>query len=209
MSAFDGTTTAVASSKTLDIAIDVAATDQLFNAPPINPFSDRAIEILGNSGLSYIIRQLQAHRSDWQRLRLVVRLPPDQITPGSAPRLVEAIRRYCRAKIADNALEIRLMRFRSAIGLGISGTIVATVIAIAYILFTGAFSGASQITQFVVTAAISLFSWVTLWDVLEALIFNPIPLLRENATLARIVDLEIVVEAAPADHDHGSADPRQ
>lgn len=209
MSAIDETTTAATSPKTVDIAIDVGAPDQLFNAPPINPFSDRAVEILGNSGLSYIVRQLRAHRRDWRRLRLVVRLPPDQITPGSASRLVDAIRRYCRAKIADNALEIRLMRFRSAIGLGISGTIVAVVIAIAYILFTGALSGASQVTQFVVTAAISLFSWVTLWDVLEALIFNPIPLLRENATLAKIVDLEIVVEADSEDHDHGSADSRQ
>lgn len=204
MSAIEGTTAAT-SPKILDIAIDVGAPDQLFNAPPINPFSDRAIEILGNSGLSYIVRQLQAHRRDWRRLRLVVRLPPDQITPESTSRLVDAMRRYCRAKIADNALEIRLMRFRSAIGLGISGTIVVTMIAIAYILFTGALAGVSQVAQFVVASAISLFSWVTLWDVLEALIFNPIPLLRENATLARIVDLEIVVEADA--ENHGRADP--
>lgn len=204
MSAIEGTTAAT-SPKILDIAIDVGAPDQLFNAPPINPFSDRAIEILGNSGLSYIVRQLQAHRRDWRRLRLVVRLPPDQITPESTSRLVDAMRRYCRAKIADNALEIRLMRFRSAIGLAISGTIVVTMIAIAYILFTGALAGVSQVAQFVVASAISLFSWVTLWDVLEALIFNPIPLLRENATLARIVDLEIVVEADA--ENHGRADP--
>lgn len=204
MSAIEGTTAAT-SPKILDIAIDVGAPDQLFNAPPINPCSDRAIEILGNSGLSYIVRQLQAHRRDWRRLRLVVRLPPDQITPESTSRLVDAMRRYCRAKIADNALEIRLMRFRSAIGLGISGTIVVTMIAIAYILFTGALAGVSQVAQFVVASAISLFSWVTLWDVLEALIFNPIPLLRENATLARIVDLEIVVEADA--ENHGRADP--
>lgn len=209
MSAIDGTTTAATSPKSLDIAIDVGAPDQLFTAPPINPFSDRAIEILGNSGLSHIVRQLQAHRRDWRRLRLVVRLPPDQITPESTSRLEDAIRRYCRVKIADNALEIRLMRFRSAIGLGISGTIVVTIIAIAYILFTGALAGASQVAQFVVASAISLFSWVTLWDVLEALIFNPIPLLRENATLARIVDLEIVVEADSEPHaeDHARADP--
>jgi len=209
MNVIDGTTTAATSPKSLDIAIDVGAPDQIFNAPPINPFSDRAIEILGHSGLSYIVRQLQAHRRDWQRLRLVVRLPPDQITPESTTRLVDAIRRYCRAKIADNALEIRLMRFRSAIGLGISGTIVVTIIAIAYILFTGALADVSQVAQFVVVSAISLFSWVTLWDVLEALIFNPIPLLRENATLARIVELEIVVEAEaePDAEDHGRAEP--
>lgn len=190
-----------------DIAIDVATPDQLFNAPPINPFSERDVELVGESGLSFIVRQLQAHRRNWQHLRLVVRLPPDQITPGFEPRLVEAMRRYCRAKIVDNALEIHLIRVRSGVGLGILGAIVVAIIAVAYFLFTGVLAGASQAAQFVVAGTISLFSWVTLWDVLEALIFNPIPLLRETATLRKLVDLEIVVE--PGRRESGLVGARQ
>lgn len=206
MSAIDEKTAATPP-KTLDIAIEVASPDQLFNAPPINPFSERDIEILGDSGLSYIVRQLQTHRRDWKHLRLVVRMPPDQITPGSASQIVDAIRRYCRAKIADNVTEIHLIRVRSGIGLGIVTTIVIAIIAAAYFLFTVAFSGAPQAAQLLVAGVISLFSWVTLWDVLEAFIFNPIPLLRENGTLRRISDLEIVVEpdqayAGPPDAEH-------
>jgi hypothetical protein len=124
--------------------------------------------------------------------------PPDQITPGTESRLVDALRRYCRAKIADNALEIRLIRVRNTVGLGITAAIVIGIIALAYGLFSGVLADAPMAAQYLVAGAISLFSWVVLWDVLEALIFDPIPLLRENSALRKISSLEIVVEPGRA-----------
>jgi hypothetical protein len=74
-------------------------------------------------------------------------------------------------------------------------SIVLVAIVLAYVLFTTVFPEASPFVQFIVASAISLFSWVTLWDVLEALLFNPIPLRRENAALRAILDLELAVVA--------------
>lgn len=176
-----------------DLVVEIGAVDQLFNAPPINPFSERNVEILGIAGLSYVARQLQNHRRDWQRLRLVVRLPADQITPGLDARLADAVRRYCHAKLADNALEIRMIRLRSGVGLSIIAVIVVAIIAIAYFMFTGILSDTPQAARYLVAGAISVFSWVVLWDVLEALIFNPIPFQRENSALRKIAALDIVV----------------
>lgn len=168
--------------------------DELFNAPAINPFSDNTLEILGMSALVYIGRQLQAHRRDWKHTRLRIRLPPDQFTPGFEERLSEAVQRYCRAKIEDNALEIHQIRLRSSIGLGILLAVVAAIIAGAYFLFTGPLADVSHTVQLVIAATISLFAWVSLWDPLEALLFNPITLMRENVILRRITQLELVVE---------------
>src|SRR5689334_14271314 len=98
---------------TPDIVIAVNSPGQLFDATAINPFSENELEILGMSGLAYITRQLQAHRRDLKNARLLVRMPPNQITPGLDQRLKEAVRRYCRAKIEDNKVEIHLIRFRS------------------------------------------------------------------------------------------------
>ena len=176
--------------------IVVKSPDELFNAPALNPFSENRLETLGMSGMAYVGRQLQARRRDWKNTRLRVRLPPDQITHGFEERLADAIRRYCRAKIEDNTLEIHLIRFRSSIGLGILLGIVAVMIAGAYLLFTGPLSGAPQAVQLVIAAMISLFAWVSLWDPLEALLFNPIALLRENFILRRITELALVVEPA-------------
>lgn len=189
-----------------DVVIRVSSLDQFFNAPAINPFSENELEILGMSGLTFIMRQLQEHRPDWKTTRLLVRLPPDQITPGLEPRLAEALHRYCHAKIEDNKLEIHLIRVRSAIGLGILAVIVVALIAGTYLLFTDLLTGVSRTIQAVIAAAISLFAWVSLWDPLEALLFNPIALLREDAMLRKISELKIVVEPDGPDTRLGGAD---
>jgi hypothetical protein len=179
---------------TPDIEIAVSSPIHLFDAPAINPFSENELEILGMSGLAYITRQLQAHRRDLKHARLLVRMPPDQITPGLDRRLTDAVHRYCRAKIEDNEVEIHLIRFRSSLGLGILMVVVAAIVAITYFLFTGPLAGIPQVVQVAIAFTISLFAWVSLWDPLEALIFNPIAMLRENFTLRRINKLDIVVE---------------
>lgn len=179
---------------TPDIEIAVSSPNHLFDAPAINPFSENELEILGMSGLAYITRQLQAHRRDLKHARLLVRMPPDQITPGLDRRLADAVHRYCRAKIEDNEVEIHLIRFRSAIGLGSLMVIVAVIVVVAYFLYTGPLAEIPQAIQVAIAFTISLFAWVSLWDPLEALIFNPIALLRENFTLRRIIKLDIAVE---------------
>lgn len=179
-----------------DVAISVAAPDQLFNAPPTNPFSERDVDVLGVSGLELIVRRMQAdERQDWKDGRLLIQLPPEHVEPGLDRKIRDAIHRYGRAKIQDNLLAIRLMRRRSSGGLGILVSIVLAAILLAYVLFTSVFPEAPPFVQFIVAGAISLFSWVTLWDVLEALLFNPIPLRRENLALRKILDLDIALVA--------------
>ncbi|HKT36996.1 MAG TPA: DUF3149 domain-containing protein, partial [Ktedonobacterales bacterium] len=96
--------------------------------------------------------------------------------------------------IEDNEVEIHLIRFRSAIGLGSLMVIVAVIVVVAYFLYTGPLAEIPQAIQVAIAFTISLFAWVSLWDPLEALIFNPIALLRENFTLRRISKLDIAVE---------------
>jgi hypothetical protein len=161
-----------------DLEIAVNSPNQLFDAPTIDPFSGNKLEILGMSGLAYITRQLQAHRRDLKHARLLVRMPADQITPGLDRRLADAVHRYCRAKIEDNEVEIHLIRFRSAIGLSSLMVIVAVIVAVAYFLYTGPLADISQAIQVAIAFTI----------------FNPIALLRENFTLRRINELDIVLE---------------
>ena len=87
-----------------NLVVAVNTLDHLFNEPEVNPFSENPLEILGMSGLAYIVRQLQAHKRDWKSMRLVIRIPQVEITPGFELRLTESIRRYSRAKIEDNRL---------------------------------------------------------------------------------------------------------
>jgi hypothetical protein len=177
-----------------DITLSLTTLDQLFNAPPVDPFSDSAIEARGESGVSYLLHQLQPPRRDWADTRMIVRLPADQITPDLSSRLSAAIHRYCQARIDDNAQDIHAIRVRSSTGLGIFGAIVIVIVAAAYYVFTQVIPNAPESVQAIVGATICVFAWVVLWDSLEALLFNPIPAARENRQLRRLMQLPITVE---------------
>lgn len=177
-----------------DITLFLTTLDQLFNAPAVDPFSDGEIEARGESGVSYLMRRLQSPKRDWRDTRVIVRLPPDQISPDLSSRLPVAIHRYCQARIDDNTQEIHSIRTRSSMGLGIFGAIVIVTIAAAYYVFTQMIPNAPEAVQAIVGATICVFAWVVLWDTLEALLFNPLPAARENRQLLRLMQLPITVE---------------
>ena len=148
-----------------DVVIKLTAIDELFNAPDINPFSGNEIEVLGEAALMRAARRMLARRvRHWHEARLVIQLPPDQITPDLQAQTQAAIQRYCAAKIEDNRLTIHLSRIRSAIGLVAVAVISALVILIGLLLFNTIFAGLPSEVGALVAACISVFVWVILWD---------------------------------------------
>lgn len=186
----------VSASDTQGITLSLTTLDQLFNDPQVNPFSEKEVEVRGESGMSYLLHELQGRRRDGQDLRLTVLLPPDQITADLQPSLSQAIHRYCQARIESNMLDIHLIRARSSTGLGILLAIVVILIAAAYLLLTQVAPDAPPAIQAVIVSTICLFAWVSLWDPLEALLFNPLVPMRENRLLRRILDMNVQVESA-------------
>lgn len=82
-----------------DIIIRIDTTVQLFNTPAINPFSSKVIDVLGESALTRIRRRLLAQPlRNWENVRLVIKLPADQITPNLQQETTQAVRRYVDAK---------------------------------------------------------------------------------------------------------------
>jgi hypothetical protein len=177
-----------------DIRIRLDTIDQLFNAPDINPFSDEEVDVLGEPALLRAVRRLQAHRiRDWDQVKLILELPPDQITPHLETRTQEALSRYCAAKIEDNRLQIRLSRVRSLIGLGMVTVISIFVIGLAYLLLNSALENAPDTLKGVVAASVSVFVWVILWDPMEKLLFDWVQPRQENNILRKLQGIDIVV----------------
>src|SRR5512135_2550523 len=130
-----------------DVVLKLNAIGELFNAPDIDPFSENAIDVLGEAALPHASRQMLARRiRHWHEARLVIQLPPDQITPDLQAKTQAAVKRYCTAKIADNRLTIRLSRVRSAIGLALVTIISAIVVGVAWLLFTTIFAAQADST---------------------------------------------------------------
>ena len=178
-----------------DVVLKLNAIDELFNAPDVNPFTENEIDVLGEAALPHAVRRMLARRiRHWHEARLVIQLPPDQITPDLQAQTRDAVRRFCTAKIEDNRLTIRLSRVRSAIGLAMVTIISVAVIVVAWLLFNTIFATVSDTAGVVVAASISVFVWVILWDPMEKLIFDWVTPALENRHLRGIMDMDLVVE---------------
>ena len=179
-----------------DVVLKLNSIDELFNAPDVNPFSENDIDVLGEAALPHAVRQMLARRiRHWHEARLVIQLPPDQITPDLQAQAQAAVRRFCTAKIEDNRLTIRLSRVRSAIGLAMVTIISAVVVGVAWLLFNTIFAAQADTTvAALVFASISVFVWVILWDPMEKLIFDWVTPALENRNLRGIMDMDLVVE---------------
>jgi hypothetical protein len=185
----------MAQSPRQDVILKLTTIDELFNAPDVNPFSGNEIEVLGEAALMRAARRMLARRvRHWHDARLVIQLPPDQITPELQAQTQAAIQRYCTAKIEDNRLTIHLSRMRSAIGLVAVAVISALVILIGLLLFNTLFAGLPSAVGALVAACISVFVWVILWDPMEKLLFDWVSPAMENRILRGIMGMAIVVE---------------
>ena len=181
----------------LDVVLKLNTIGELFNAPDVDPFSEDAIDVLGEAALPHAARQMLARRiRHWHEARLVIQLPPEQITPDLQAQTRAAVQRFCTAKIADNRLTIRLSRVRSAIGLAVVTIISLLALAVTWLLFR-AVPGmqADNTTSTLVTGFVCVFIWVILWDPMEKLIFDWVTPAMENRILRGIMGMELVVEA--------------
>ncbi len=181
-----------------DLMVRVETIGQLFNAPDVNPFSTCPAVILGEAALPLAVREeLWRRPRHWQGRRLVIQLPPDQITPDLQPQLVEAVRRYAAAKKEQNALLIQFSRWRGVRGLIITIVVALVVFAIAAILSVTLLASASDIVLGVVAGLAVLFAWVTVWDPIERLAFDWVEPSYENRILTSLTEMEIVIEPDP------------
>jgi hypothetical protein len=172
--------------------------EDLFNPPTVNPLTDRDLRALGEPALSRAVRELQAGGlRDRRPVRLRIGLLADQhIHDNGGPQLADAIHRYCAAKIVDNTETIHVMRRRARRGLQIAVVMVLIFTALAYALLTTLLAHAGPVIQAIVVGSLSVFTWVVLWDTLEAWIFNPIPLAFENRALGKLREADVVVEVS-------------
>jgi hypothetical protein len=178
-----------------DILISIDTVDQLFNGSSINPFSDKPIVILGEAGLSYAIGQeLGRSLRSWQGKRLVIQLPPDQIKPDLQSQVINAVRRYAEAKIAQNNASIRISRWRSVIGLCLAILIAAALLTFLAIMTQTLLSSASDTVIGVVAGLVTIFIWSTVWNPWDRLVYEWIEPWRENRILRSIIQMEIVIQ---------------
>jgi hypothetical protein len=185
----------MSTSPSTNILISIDTIDQLFNESSINPFSDKPVVILGEAGLPYTIHQELGHGlRNWQGKRLVIQLPPDQINPNLQQQVINAVKKYAKAKIAQNNSSIRISRWRSILGLGLAIFIAGTLLTILLITTQTLLSSASDTIISITTGLVTIFIWATVWNPWDRLVYEWIEPWRENRILLSLIDMEIVIQ---------------
>jgi uncharacterized YccA/Bax inhibitor family protein len=121
-------------------------------------------------------------------------LPPDQIKPDLQSQVINAVRRYAEAKIAQNNASIRISRWRSVIGLCLAILIAAALLTFLAIMTQTLLSSASDTVIGVVAGLVTIFIWSTVWNPWDRLVYEWIEPWRENRILRSLIQMEIVVQ---------------
>jgi hypothetical protein len=180
-----------------DLTLQLDDLRELFVAPEVDPFSLRDVAVVGEPGLVRIVRRYAAL---WRAgtIHLTLQLPADKITTETEGMIREAIERYCRLKTEANN-EILLLRRRIGVRSLLNGLLFLGVAMLLAALFASdALPSIPQFLRTILSEGFTVIGWVALWHPFEALVYDPIPLRRENAIYRRLPEVEITVEPWPA-----------
>ncbi len=188
----------MSTSESSDILIAVDTVDQLFNGSGINPFSKKPAVILGEAGLLIAIRrELSRGLRNWKGKRLVIQLPPDQISSDLSDRVKNGIHQYAQAKMDENNTMIRLSRMRSLVGLCLAILVATALLTLLAILTQTVLASASDAVIGIVAGLITIFIWSTVWNPWDRLVYEWIEPWRENRILTCLLTMDIVIQPAP------------
>jgi hypothetical protein len=185
----------MAHSSDTEFVLPLRRIDELFNAPDADPFSSREMDVLGEAGFDLLWKRMVRR---WPRRpslqRVIVQLPPDQLTPDLADKTRTAWQRYCAAKIDYNRQQ-RKLTTRKALRLwGYAGLILLVTLALIFLFFAGPLQFLPGWLRAILSLlAVYAFALAN-WDALDSLLFEWAPFVRDNATYRLISLLDLHFE---------------
>jgi hypothetical protein len=181
-----------------EVVLQLQRVDELFNAPGCDPFSSRAIDVLGEAGFEVVWKRMVQRwpqRSDLQHV--IVQLPPDQLTPDLAESTRTAWQRYCAAKIEENRQRRRLTTRKALQLVGYAALIAAFAVALIFVFYVGPLAFLPGWLRGILTILAVYAASLAIWDSLDSLLFDWAPFVRDNATYTLISTLDLRFESQP------------
>lgn len=179
-----------------NIVLELSNIRYLFVPPDFDPFSQKETEFMGEPAFMRIVKRLEpgwARRKE--KLHLTIKIPADQLKPNLNQEVHAAIQRMGNAKINDNKMKLRNLRWRGLRALPFSFIFLAFCLGLGKLLGGGILTFIPDTLQAVFSEGFTIIGWVSLWDPVETLLFDPIPIRRENEVLEYVMDMDIDIQA--------------
>jgi hypothetical protein len=172
----------------------------LFVDPEKDPFSPFEVEIMGESGLSRIIRLLSStsegslapfYRVGHKHKLLIVLLPPEAIQADTAQKARDALTRYCELQIADNKKELYITKRQAGRLLWFGVGLLLVCMGLSLLFSSGNTPDALWTTT--LSEGFNIIGWVFLWHPFEAYMYDPIPITIETRIFSFLNQMEIEI----------------
>ena len=148
------------------------------------------------SGMEELVQELMPRRPRRGR-RVVIVLPAQQVRPTTTEELRQAVQRYCRLRMRQAELALRLQRREAIASMGVGGLLFVIGLGLSY--FFGQPSEPTPLQVFLGNGVFLVVAWVGLWFPLDSLVFARRPLIRERRVLSAVLTMELTVR-----EDHGT-----
>jgi len=161
----------------------------LFNTPHCGLTLQGLPEILGVSGVEYLLDQLRhANRST---LRLI--LPEREIIPGLAEQIQQALRRFAESRIQQQQTLIRETRRRGWKVTGAALIVLAIFLSLSSLFASEMAQVIPSLLRKTLEYGFEIIGWVMLWRPIEILVFEPIALRDTIVALRKLAELRVLI----------------
>ncbi|MBP1701494.1 MAG: hypothetical protein H6Q38_601 [Chloroflexi bacterium] len=171
--------------------------DELFAEPLADPWDPTSRYV---SGLDEVANYLHLQRLRYQTVHLTISLDAEGVNDDLRRKTIEAIKRYCDYQIAENTRQIAEVRLEGRRSLVTSIPVLLIIIGIGVLIFLIPYL--TDTVKSYLAAGLGVFTWVTLWNPADLLIYAWRPLLHDKHMYEKIRDGEIVLKSSQADSPH-------
>jgi hypothetical protein len=157
----------------------------------MNPFSPEYETYGDRSGMDVIAARLKSE-SLRSRFHAVVELPDGKIEPGIEQHAADAVRRYCRMKLADVDRDLREVTRH-----GIRVLLVGLVAVLVLNAVARPLEQSGDTILELLAEGLQITSWVILWVPISLLVYDRWYYNRDRKVYERLQDIEIEVVGRP------------
>ena len=182
-----------------DLLLPLTDITHLFHAPPLNPISQSPTELLGLSGVDYLLSQLYLRsrkQTDQRRLVLLLENPPSAPDGPSvlADQTTRALHHYADARIQQLSLELRNTYRDGWRVLGLASIVLMICIALSALFASDYTAALRPIFRTTLEYGFEIVGWVVMWSPIDILVFSPRSLRFRIRALRALASATVIIQ---------------
>jgi len=167
--------------------------EHLWNAPPTNPLSKSAPEVLGVSGADHLVNLLHLDTAKQQAKTLVLLLPPAKASAAAADKTTLALHRWAEYRLERELRELgNTYRYGWRVA-GIALILLALCLAGSSVFAHESTAWMGPLLRKTFEYGFEIMGWVMLWHPIEVLVFSPLAIRLRIAVLRALAQMQVVI----------------